>query len=370
MSDNNRSDAANIPNIPDFEQRRKLRRKRRRRRRIIALTTTIILLIAAALAFTIVYAYRDFAGLDGDGKSFTIDIPENADADSVANLLSAKEIISCKPAFKFYAGDRYNYQAGRYQLSSDMSYAEILETFAIRKSQQAVETLTLTIPEGYEIRQVAELVAENGLVSADEFIKEAENGVFDFDFLNDITRTENKLEGYLFPSTYEFSTADDAHAIINKMLQGFEDNILPIYNSAQTDYTLDEAVILASIIEREAGTEDEMPIVSSVFNNRMYAGMKLESCATVQYILKERKTVLSNEDTAIDSPYNTYMYSGLPVGPIASPGAAAMRAALSPADTQYMYFVADPNGGKNYFSTTYEEHLDKQTRLQNGEPVE
>ena len=251
-----------------------------------------------------------------------------------------------------------------------MSYAEILETFAVRKSQQAIETLNLTIPEGYEIRRVAELVEENGLVSADEFINEAENGVFDFEFLNGIARTENRLEGYLFPATYEFSTTDDAHAIINKMLQGFEDNILPIYNSAQTDYTLDEAVILASIIEREAGTEDEMPIVSSVFNNRMYAGMKLESCATVQYILKERKTVLSNEDTAIDSPYNTYMYSGLPVGPIASPGAAAMRAALSPADTQYMYFVADPNGGKNYFSTTYEEHLDKQTRLQNGEPVE
>lgn len=102
-----------------------------------------------------------------------------------------------------------------------------------------------------------------------------------------------------------------------------------------------------------------MKTVSSVFNNRLYEGRKLESCATVQYILHERKTVLTVEDTEIDSPYNTYKYKGLPIGPIASPGLAAIKAALYPIDTDYMYFVADPSGSKNYFSQTYEEHNEK-----------
>lgn len=144
---------------------------------------------------------------------------------------------------------------------------------------------------------------------------------------------------------------------------------MPIYNASGTTDSVDYIVTMASVIEREAASDDEKKTVASVFNNRLYEGRKLESCATVQYILHERKPVLSEQDTAIDSPYNTYKYKGLPVGPIASPGLASIRAAIKPVDTEYMYFVADPNGTKNYFSRTFEQHQDKIDKLSRGEAV-
>ena len=174
-----------------------------------------------------------------------------------------------------------------------------------------------------------------------------------------IPRTENRLEGYLYPDTYLFSTEESEHDIINKMLTAFNERVVPAYEAVRTPYSLDQIIILASVVEREAANDEERPTVASVFHNRIDRGMKLESCATVQYILKERKTILSNADTAIDSKYNTYKYKGLPVGPIASPGLKSVEAALSPADTKYLYFVATADGSQNLFSETFDEHNQK-----------
>lgn len=128
--------------------------------------------------------------------------------------------------------------------------------------------------------------------------------------------------------------------------------------------SLDDIIVLASVIEREAAGDEDRGKVASVFVNRINSGMNLESCATVQYILKERKNVLSVEDTKIDSPYNTYMYSGLPIGPIASPGTKAIEAALYPEQTNYMYFLAVADGSGTLFSETFEEHLENQRKIQ------
>ena len=202
-----------------------------------------------------------------------------------------------------------------------------------------------------------------------DFMNEVNYGQFDYGFVNAIPRTENRLEGYIYPATYQIFPGTSPHDIVTMLLDAFNSKVMPVYNASNTTDPIDYVVTMASVIEREAASEEEMPIVSSVFNNRLYEGRKLESCATVQYILGERKPVLSEEDTEIDSPYNTYRNKGLPVGPICSPGLAAIRAALYPEQTPYMYFVAAADGSRNYFSETYAQHQEKVRQIQNGEPV-
>ena len=195
-------------------------------------------------------------------------------------------------------------------------------------------------------------------------MREVETGNFDYDFVKNIPARENRLEGYLYPDTYSFTGNESEHEIITVMLDNFNKKVIPVYEQSGVAQSLDEIIKLASVIEREAAGEDDRAKVASVFVNRINKGMKLESCATVQYILKERKSVLSNEDTLIDSTYNTYMYAGLPIGPIASPGIKSIEAAISPAQTNYMYFLANADGSGSVFSETYEEHLQKQREIE------
>ena len=164
----------------------------------------------------------------------------------------------------------------------------------------------------------------------------------------------------MFPDTYQFTANMSAHDILQVMLNRFDEIYTDKYQAraAELGMTTDEVVTLASVIEREAASPDEARLVSSVFHNRLKSSdyPYLQSCATVQYVLKERKPVLSVADTKIDSPYNTYQNKGLPVGPIASPGKSSLEAALYPADTDYLFFVVGKDG-KTVFSKTYEEHL-------------
>ena len=132
---------------------------------------------------------------------------------------------------------------------------------------------------------------------------------------------------------------------------------MPLYSSAKTDLTLDRIVTLASLVEREAANDGERGKVASVFYNRLHNDMTLSSCASVQYILKERKKILSSSDVKIKSPYNTYINKGLPIGPIAAPGEKSVRAALWPETTDYLYFAARADGSENVFSKTGEEHM-------------
>lgn len=352
------------------EAMKRLKQKKRKRNKRIALLILVGVVLAAGVGFCANLAYRDINGLDGDGKSYVIDVPAGAGASKVATLLSNRGIIKYPTLFKLYAGNKYMFQQGRHSVSTSMTYDELLETFGSYAEGGVGEQVEVVIPEGYELVQIAELLEQNGLTTKDEFLNEVNYGEFDYDFVAQIPREENRLEGYLYPATYQIYPGTSAHDIVLMMLSAFNSNVMPVYNASGTTDTIDYIVTMASVIEREAANESEMKTVSSVFNNRLYEGRKLESCATVQYILHERKTVLSVEDTEIDSPYNTYKYKGLPIGPIASPGLAAIKAALYPIDTDYMYFVADPSGSKNYFSQTYEEHNEKIEQLNNGLPVD
>lgn len=280
----------------------------------------------------------------------------------ITNDLKENDIIGSKIFFKIYAkifnGNRVNnLKPGELSVSGKISYKKLLDEL----SSVRAKNISVTIPEGYELREIANLLVEKKLVNYEKFYDVCKNYDFDYPYIKELKKTDNRLEGFLFPDTYNFYLNEDNEVtIINTMLKRF-DEIYKKYESdiKKNNLSLYEIVTLASIIEREAMYSDDFYNVSSVFHNRLKRNDNLsylQSCATVQYILKERKNVLSIADTKIDSPYNTYKYSGLPVGPISSPGEFAINAALNPGKTDYLYFLNDKDG-KLHFSKTYSEHM-------------
>jgi len=290
-------------------------------------------------------------------------IPLGSSTSDISKILKENGIIKHPFIFRVLSslnGYDGEYKSGTHILSKKLTYDEIMRVISSNP-----EGIKITIPEGYTTKQIAQKLDSEKLVKADEFIEIANTYDFDFKFVKEIPQRENRLQGYLFPDTYEFDLNTGSKEIINRMLQNF-DNKFPTryYDQArQLNMTADQVIILASIIEKEARTASEMPIISSVFHNRLNGKngvqRKLESCATIQYIYMERfnevKTKITDSDTKIDDPYNTYMYEGLPPGPICNPGKAAIEAALNPAYTDYLYFVAKGDG-THYFSKTLEEH--------------
>ncbi len=316
----------------------------------------------------VISVFSDMFGLmPGKGREVMVEIPKGTSVRGISQILKKEGIIRHTFAFRTFEklGDEHIFQQGGHLVGTGQSYGSIIKKLVSTPEIAENETVTVLIPEGFEAWQIAEKFQELGMADKDEFLRLLDEGDFDFDFIKDIKRTENRLEGYLFPATYEFFAGASEYEIITKMLQAFEDNIVPLYKNATTDFTLDEVVTLASIVEREAANDSERGKVSSVFHNRLRINMALGSCATVQYIIKERKAVLSNSDIKIKSDYNTYINPGLPIGPIASPGVASVKAALMPEDTDYLYFAARADGSENVFSRTNEEHIRVVKELQN-----
>lgn len=307
----------------------------------------------------------DICGVGGGDRRVDLKITEGESTSAIISELKQSGMISSKLAFKLYAKKTGNhiYKTGIHSLNSSMSYSEILKALEQVPKQ---DSDAVTIPEGYELRQIADLLEKEGLINRDVFMRETESGSFNYDFIGKIPKRDNRLEGYLFPDTYSFTADMTEHDIIDKMLENFNKQIVPAYEKVQPALSLDEIVTLASMIEREAAGNEDRGKVASVFVNRLNRGMKLESCATVQYVLKERKSVLSNGDTQIDSPYNTYKNSGLPIGPIASPGLKSVEAALYPEQTNYLYFMASADGKSTVFSETFDGQLEHQKEIQGG----
>ncbi len=326
-----------------------------RKNRIFAVVT----LAVVAVAVWLVMVLCDMFGWGfGGGEKVLIEIPDGCSVKEIAEILKDEDVIDFEFAFRLYEkmDGNHLFQRGGHFLKKGMGYGEIIDKLT---SVPDVETgvVRVVIPEGFEVRQIAERLQEHGLADSKKFIREAENGEFEHWFVKKITRDENRLEGYLFPATYEFYATESEHDMICRMLDTFEEKVIPIYEASGTDMPLDEVVTMASMVEREAANDQERKLVASVFYNRMKKDMTLSSCATVQYIIKERKPILSNADIQIQSEYNTYINKGLPVGPIASPGLGSIEAALFPQPSDYLYFAARLDGSENVFSKTGEEHM-------------
>ncbi|MBO5364788.1 MAG: endolytic transglycosylase MltG, partial [Clostridia bacterium] len=244
-----------------------------------------ILVLAALIVLGGCSVLGDFFGTGGKRDTVMVEIPEGSGASGIARLLKDEGIIRHPLLFKLYTRLHGNavYQKGKHTVADSMSYQDILQVLESAPEVDERDIKKVVIPEGYELWQIVDLLVENGLGDKASFYHEIENGVFDFPFVTEIPRTENRLEGYLYPDTYLFSVQESEHEILSRMLENFSQKVLPVYHAYGTDKTLDEILIFASVIEREAANDEERPLVASVFKNRLEIGMRLESCATVQY---------------------------------------------------------------------------------------
>ena len=300
-------------------------------------------------------------------------VPAGTAARTIAEDLQAAGLIKNAQLFEAYVrvnGLSSHLEAGSYTLSPSMTIPEIVQ--ALQHGRP--DSLTITVPEGWRIEQVGDYLDNSGMLNAAAYRQLSGGDLTGLDtggysFL-DLRPTGASLEGYLFPDTYALplqgATAAD---LVRDQLDDFAMQVLPVYQKAFADgtthLTLHEALTLASIVEREAVFDDERPLIAGVYLNRLAQDMRLQADPTVQYGMGFqsqtgqwwKSPVSLDEYATVDSRYNTYIYPGLPPGPICNPGLASIRAALNPAKNDYLYFVAIPGTGRHVFALNYEEHL-------------
>ena len=220
-----------------------------------------------------------------------------------------------------------------------------------------INTVKFTIPEGYTNSQIGQALEKSGLVTQTDFINEVQNWTDNsYWFLKGVPNDNHKLDGFLYPSTYSFSKKTSSKVIINQMLKTFEKNVEPNKEYiTKNKLNIRSIVIIASLIEKEAGKDVDRPKISSVIYNRLNKNMPLQIDATIIYIIGH-KNKLYNKDLAIQSPYNTYLHKGLPPSPICNPGIRSINAAILPAKTDYLYYVLNSKTNEHIFSKTYVDH--------------
>ncbi len=317
-----------------------------------------VVLLVANDAFALVFSE----------KTETVEIPEEADAETVARILAEKGLIHFPAAYLLYAklrsfGDVY--LTGEFVLNASMGYDELRYALAPKKGARLQKKVT--IPEGLTTDEIIEIFVSEGIGTKEGFVNVIENGGdFGYDFLSEIPGNEGRtyrLDGYLFPDTY-FVYADSTETeIITKLLGTFDrkfDKALRAV-AAEKGFRVDEVLQIASIVEREAYYRSDMPAIASVFLNRLKSNRfsHLDSDATVKYIKLiegDRSAPTAEDIDKLESPYNTYKIKGLPPGAICSPGYDAIFSVLYPADTDYYYFVSAKDKS-TVFSKTYAEHL-------------
>lgn len=282
-----------------------------------------------------------------------VEIPPGMTLRQVSHSLAEKKLLNEPSTFILYTylqGKQNQIQAGEYLFSPSMPPWKILNAL----TQGGSVLYTVTIPEGYRITEIAELLESKGLVDKAKFIEETRNQ----ELLASFQIPSGSLEGYLFPETYKFSKKAGAKQIVKTLLDTFRERVHQSGREQQAqemNFTFHEIVTLASLIEKETGLGKERELISSVFHNRLVKKMRLQTDPTVIYAMVNFDGNIRKKDLSIDSPYNTYKHFGLPPGPIASPGLESIRAALAPADTEFLFFVSRKDGS-HQFSTNYKDH--------------
>jgi UPF0755 protein len=319
------------------------------RKRLIFGMIAIVFLLMVSL--TLAYALFLVRPADKSAGDQVFVVKEGESLKEVAEGLGERGIVKSKRLFVLWVkltGHTKQIKAGEYELSARMPPLEILK----KLEKGMVITYAVTVPEGFTMEQIADLLASKGLVKKAQFLDLAR----DPKVLRHYGITGQSLEGYLFPDTYHFSRGLPPLTLIDVMVKRFWQMVGPLRKRAdEVGMKMKDVVILASIVEKETGRSEERPTVASVFLNRLKRGMRLDSDPTVIYGLGEFDGHLKKDDLSRKTPYNTYVIRGLTPGPIANPGLDAIKAVLYPAQTDYLYFVSK-NDGSHYFSKTLAEH--------------
>ena len=322
----------------------------------------VLFVIGASIilsTFVILFANDAFA-LTKQKATVYVNIPENASKGQIASVLKDAGLIEYKGLFKLFMGlahvKRGDIKQGRYTLDTSYDYRAMISI--MKNPKQYRQTVRLTIPEGYTTEQIVSLLYTNGVCGEDELWDAIANYDFDFDFLSGIEKNNHRLEGYLYPDTYEFYLGDTPENALSRFLGNFDAKFTGTMKSKAKElgYSMHEIITIASIIEREAKLASEQPVIAGVIYNRLKSRSLpyLQIDASVQYALGHKEK-LTYADLEIDSPYNTYKYKGLPIGPISNPGMEAILAALNPEKHNYYYYVADTDGS-HIFSSTLAQH--------------
>ena len=343
-----------------------------------------VCLVLAAAVLLAVFAWKcadEVCALTAEEAVVTVTVQEDATMSEISSMLADEGLIRYEWLFRFYcmlssAADKID--PGTYELNTVYDYRALVYGMAETGENRA--TKTVTVPEGYELDDIFRLLEEQQVCAAADLQEAAANYAFDYWFLQALPYGDyRRLEGYLYPDTYEFYVDDAPENVLSKFLRNFDNKVTEEMQTdvdalneklrenmlangfteseaAATKLDFHDVVIVASLIEKETYSAAESGRIASVIYNRLCS--KLYPClnidATIQYVLPERKDVLTNADKAVISPYNTYTNAGLPVGPIANPGMSSLRAALYPMDTDYYFYALDPAGTHHFSETVYE----------------
>ena len=285
------------------------------------------------------------------------EVPIKVDIDQVADELKNAGMIEYKWLFKLFSQFSHantKIDPGTYDVSTELDYRALVTALHFGSGKQ--EITRVTFPEGYSMEQIFTLLEENHICHKKDLYEAAANYEFDYDFMEDLELGDpNRLEGYLFPDTYDFYQGEEAAVAINRFLRNLDNKLSDEIRSAAANrgLSIKELLTIASFIEKEAGSDDERGTMASVIYNRLNAGMALGLDSTINYIKGTSTFALTTEDTEIDDPYNTYMYTGLTPGPICNPGLASIQAAAEPESTNYWYWYSVD--GVTSFFTSYDE---------------
>lgn len=318
-------------------------------------------LVGAAVLLTCVGAGVIF-GLTGchnqaaEGEPVYVKIKPGMNARDIGAALEEHGVIKNRYAFWLmtkYKGYESGFHSGNYALHKNMPLDSVIETLLSGEVSQ----VKFTIPEGFGVKEIAKRLDSEGIAKEAEILQICKNFA-PYDYIEANPKAHYRAEGFLFPDTYIIDPELTAKEILTVMAEDFDNRLTPAMRDKAKAKGLSvyQLVTLASLVEKEVRYEDDLRPVAQVFLKRLEIGMPLQTDASLQYLMNAPKEDVTYADTEIDSPYNTYQHMGLPPGPIASPGLAAIEAVLDPSDTDYLYFVADRQG-HNHYSKTYDEHL-------------
>lgn len=348
-----------------------------RSKRWMAFWTLVCLLLfmAGGAGGLLLYAAHTLQPTEpGEPVRFTV--PSGVSSSRIANILERNGLIRDATTFAYYLKLKdigRGFQAGEYEMAPGTELARIIEMLNNGETVPP-EMIRFTIPEGWTVERIADMLAETAGFDREDILELARHperlkpakGMAMPAFIGALADMEGlayKLEGYLFPETYELPADSTAGDVLFRLVRELGDRLARLPDGweirlQESGLTFHELLTVASLIEREVVLDEERPVVASVIYNRLAKNMNLEIDATVQYALEEHKERLLHEDLKVDSPYNTYLHPGLPPGPIASPGLKSIEAALFPAETNYLFYVTKKDGsGGHLFAETYQGHL-------------
>lgn len=356
-------------NEDDEEIPEKPKRRKKRGHGHIIFGLLLSVFIISVSVFSAVYILRcakEIFGMDKSDVEIVVDIPMNSSTEDIAEQLLSEGIIEDPFLFRMYSrlkGTDGTYIAGTHKLSANMDYGTLVDVLQ-EEAENHRDTADVVFPEGTNLLKAAQILEDKGVCDAEEFIKVFNSSSFGFDFEEKVKTSAlkfYKMEGYLFPDTYQFYVDEDPRVVAKKIYKNFEARITPdLYGRMNDlDMELEEVLTLASVVQAEAANTRDMKNVASVFFNRLNAPDEyplLQSDPTTKYVNEVIKPNIDVKSEKMFEAYDTYQGAGLPPGPICNPGLDAINAVLYPAETDYFYFCSNLETGEFFYAETLAEH--------------